>query len=381
MTTNPRKEDGRKIAEQPDQIKRVSDNWYQVKAQSLKFESWYDVVFTEMGLVCDCPDFQWRNIKCKHCYAVEFSQLLRREVWNQTRIHELSQINCRFCNSQNIRKNGSRKNKNYDLQRYFCNDCKKFFSFNIGFEKMRASPQMITSAMQLYFSGESLRNVQKFLKLQGLEISHIAVYKWIKKYVHLMETYLENIKPKVSDVWRADELYVRIKGNPKYIYALMDDETRFWIAKQVSDTKYTADIQPMFHQAKLTTQKRPLLFITDGAQNFMKAYRKEFWRDRDMQTKHMRHIHLAGDHNNNKMERMNGEIRDREKVMRGLKNGHTPIIEGYRIYHNFIRPHMGLEGKTPAEVAGIKVGGENKWITIIQNASNQPRVNRRMRSH
>ncbi|AIF84438.1 hypothetical protein NTE_02386 [Candidatus Nitrososphaera evergladensis SR1] len=27
----------------------------------------------------------------------------------------------------------------------------------------------------------------------------------------------------------------------------------------------------------------------------------------------MRRIHLAGDHSNNKMERMNGEIRDRER--------------------------------------------------------------------
>jgi len=30
---------------------------------------------------------------------------------------------------------------------------------------------------------------------------------------------------------------------------------------------------------------------------------------------------------------------------------------------------MALEGKTPAEKAGIKVEGENKWVAIIQNAS------------
>lgn len=27
-----------------------------------------------------------------------------------------------------------------------------------------------------------------------------------------------------------------------------------------------------------------------------------------------------------------------------------------------------LNGKTPAEVAGIKVEGQNRWITVIQNA-------------
>jgi hypothetical protein len=30
---------------------------------------------------------------------------------------------------------------------------------------------------------------------------------------------------------------------------------------------------------------------------------------------------------------------------------------------------MALKGKTLAEAAGIKIEGDNKWITIIQNAS------------
>ncbi len=34
---------------------------------------------------------------------------------------------------------------------------------------------------------------------------------------------------------------------------------------------------------------------------------------------------------------------------------------------------MGLNGKTPSEIAGIKVEGENKWITLIQNASRRDR--------
>jgi hypothetical protein len=49
------------------------------------------------------------------------------------------------------------------------------------------------------------------------------------------------------------------------------------------------------------------------------------------------------------MERLNGEIRDREKVMRGLKKSDTPIIPGYQIYHNYVRPHEALKGKTPAD--------------------------------
>jgi len=80
---------------------------------------------------------------------------------------------------------------------------------------------------------------------------------------------------------------------------------------------------------------------------------------------------LTGEHHNNKMERMNGEVRDREKVMRGLKKPDTPILTGYQIFHNYIRPHEALGGKTPAELAGICIEGSNKWITLIENAQTE----------
>jgi putative transposase len=87
------------------------------------------------------------------------------------------------------------------------------------------------------------------------------------------------------------------------------------------------------------------------------------------------HPRTEGIVHNNKMERMNGEVRDREKTMRGLKNTDTPILKGLQIYHNFIKEHEGLGGKTPAEAAGITVEGQNKWMTIIQNAKHLQSVN------
>lgn len=46
----------------------------------------------------------------------------------------------------------------------------------------------------------------------------------------------------------------------------------------------------------------------------------------------------------------------------------TPILKGYEIYRNYFRTH-GLNGKTPSEACGIEINGDNKWITLIQNAS------------
>lgn len=95
----------------------------------------------------------------------------------------------------------------------------------------------------------------------------------------------------------------------------------------------------------------------------------EYWtRPIETRTQHISHIHFKRDMNNNKMERLNGEFRDREKVMRGIKKDDSVMFDGYQMYHNYLRPHMGLDGNTPAEKCGIKIEGNNKWITLIQNA-------------
>jgi transposase-like protein len=337
----------------------------------------YNVTRTKafaIGWICDCPDFTYRQVKCKHIWAVEISVKLREVV--KPRVIEPIDIHaCIYCKSQNLIKWGIRHNKYGDIQKFSCKSCGRFFTVNLGFERMKHNPQGITTAMQLYFSGESLRNVAKSLKLLGVVVSHQTVYNWIAKYTELMRKYLDKITPQVSDTWRADELFLKVKGNMKYLYAMMDNETRFWIAQQVADTKYTADITPLFREGKKAAGKAPSIVITDGAFNFHSAFEKAYYREsRALMSQHIRHVRMSGDKNNNRMERFNGELRDREKVTRNIKKSDTPILAGMQIYHNYVRPHMALRGRTPAEVAGIQVKGRDKWLTIIQNAHKEREV-------
>lgn len=114
--------------------------------------------------------------------------------------------------------------------------------------------------------------------------------------------------------------------------------------------------------------------ITDGLHAYELAYKREFYAHQKPVTKHIEHVTWKGDKGNQKMESFNGTVRSREKVMRSLKREDSPILDGYQIFHNHMRPHMGLGGKTPAERAGIEIEGENKWLTLIQNASKQSKV-------
>ena len=365
-----RQERGQAIAQKPNQVQRLSEKFYKVASQSR--EIMYDVARTKsfaIGWVCNCPDWEFRQVKCKHIWAVEFSLKLREKV-KEFVIQPVAINSCAFCHSSNLKKYGVRRNKCGNLQRFLCADCERTFSVNLGFEKMKHNPHGVTTAMQLYFSGESLRNTARSLRLLGVQVSHKTVFMWIKKYTALMEKYLDKITPQVSDTWRADELFLKVRGNMKYLYALMDDETRFWIAKEISDTKYHADVHDLFKQGRKVAGKAPFHIITDGAPNFHAGIESEFWREKkQLALVHERDIRFGGQIHNNKMERLNGEIRDREKVVRGVKKPDSPLIAGYQIYHNYVRPHMALEGRTPAEAAGIKVQGQNKWVTLIQNAS------------
>ena len=42
-------------------------------------------------------------------------------------------------------------------------------------------------------------------------------------------------------------------------------------------------------------------------------------------------------------------------------------------YHNFIKPHMALDGKTPSEKAGITIEGNNKWLTLMKTSLSHKR--------
>ena len=88
-------------------------------------------------------------------------------------------------------------------------------------------------------------------------------------------------------------------------------------------------------------------------------------------TRNIRSVSVRHNGLNQKVERLNGVFRDRERVMHGMDNKDSAqkLIDAYRIHYNFVRNH-GSIGKTPAEQAGIKLDlGQNKIESLIKMAS------------
>jgi hypothetical protein len=57
----------------------------------------------------------------------------------------------------------------------------------------------------------------------------------------------------------------------KYVYALMNNKTCFWIA-ELADTKFISDLSPRFQLGKQVAEKSPKTLITDSAPKFHEAY-------------------------------------------------------------------------------------------------------------
>jgi len=57
--------------------------------------------------------------------------------------------------------------------------------------------------------------------------------------------------------------------------------------------------------------------------------------------------------------------------MRALKKTDSAFIDGQRVYYNHIRRHSALDGKTPAEAAGLHLNLKgNKWLEFIERDQN-----------
>ncbi len=373
QTTNERITRGAEIASKPNQITRIDDYTYTVRSQSSN--GIYELMSTEHGWICSCPDHMYRGVCCKHIHAVEISRRMREAVQQEipkTVIKQIDLTKCKQCESNNVVKDSIRHYKKGDVQQYKCKDCGKRFTQNLGFERKHATPEQITMAVDLVFSGLSTRKAATTLKGMGVKTSHQTVLNWATEYAEIMETFADKITPQVGEQWRTDELYLKIKGNRKYLFAMLDSETRFWIAKMVATHKGNDDVAPMFKQAKKVAGKVPTTLISDKAANFHNAWKKQY-KSKNFLHKETEHIHdvaFDGIHHNNQMESFNGAtLRHREKVTRGLKKDDSSIISGLRIYHNFVRPHLGLPNKmTPAEAAGITIQGDNKLLTMIRAA-------------
>ena len=122
-------------------------------------------------------------------------------------------------------------------------------------------------------------------------------------------------------------------------------------------------------KARLAARFRPRVFATDRLCPFGKALKKIFWyagvRVRYTWQTHLTKKYRSG---NNGHERFDGKLGDVLKGARGIKERQSPLFKLLIVHRNFIEPHLGLGGVTPARTDGITING-TPWRTLVACAA------------
>lgn len=332
------------------QIKRESENVFLVKSQSNQ-STFHRVEWKRDKWICDCRDYIKRGRPCKHIYAVNFLLDLPRVVLSNS---EAFRKLCPYCGSMDIRPKGFRYNKSGPIRMFKCRSCGKRFKDEALPRYGGSKGALAIIATDLHFKGLSIRAIKDHLwRVYGVEVSRATIHRWIMKITNILKTAFEEVKLKVGEKWLADETIVKVNGQPKYLWNVMDYETRAYIASLLTSRREAEDAVKAIKEAIRNAGSLPKTLVTDG----LKSYRKAL-ELLGLPINHISNAGLAKDENNNRMERLHGTIKGWIKSKRGARGKFKELIDGYRIYYNYLRPNTALNEKSPAKT-------EQKWVSVI----------------
>jgi transposase, IS6 family len=81
------------------------------------------------------------------------------------------------------------------------------------FAGFRFPPVVITLAVRWYLRfGLSYRDVEELLAERGIEVDHVTVYRWVRRFTPLFFEAARPCRHTPGDRWFVDETYVKVSG-------------------------------------------------------------------------------------------------------------------------------------------------------------------------
>lgn len=380
---NSRLTGGLEISKKQNWITENSDGSFSVPSQNTE-EIVYRVRILKGKWNCNCPDFKYNSVdregfECKHIIGTKFwiaTKVYLKEETETPKVFSEDSIQCEKCGSIRVIKYGTYSQK----QVYKCKDCSHKFAPSL-LKKAKFSPELVSLTLDLYFSGMSLRKIARTISDHTeTRIGATTVYDWIQRYIPKISEYANSLNPELSDTWHGDELFVKMKkgidykiGSKHYdkiafLWNVMDRKTRFLLASKLSAFRDDRGAFQAFKEARKNSHGQfPEKIFVDKAtayNNIGNGTIVKGWNPQVIAKAGIKKPHA----NNNRIERLNGTLRERVKVSRGWKSFESAIAEGQRIHYNFVKPHHSLEGMTPAQRASIGINTKNKWLTLLELA-------------
>ena len=355
------------IVARGDQIRSLSPVRYEVRSQS-RPDRKYEIRIRKDRWSCSCIYHRSTRRVCIHILAVRFRAKLGDPSDEGAVARE-----CPRCNSSQVIRFGRRHNLRGTVNRFLCKACGTRFTNGEGELRLRHDPRTVALALDLYFRGLSLRKVSDHLKqAYGLHVAPVTIYGWIAHFTPKAARWMDSLGARTGERWHMDETVVTSDGNPRWVWNVVDADTRFLMATHVTKLRRLRDARVPLRRAKVATPDRPLAILTDGLAAYRKAIGQElaFRSGAEVVNPHVRVPSIRAKKSNNLVERLHGTEKERIKVMRGFhgRKGPKLLMEGFRVHYNMVRPHTAL-GTTPAVAADLPDPGRFRWKEVLKQAN------------
>lgn len=173
----------------------------------------------------------------------------------------------------------------------------------VCYARHRFSPAIIQHAVWLYFRfALSYRDVEDMLAERGIDVSYETVRRWVLKFGRIYAQQIRRRRPRPSDQWHLDEVFLKIGGEIVYLWRAVDDEGEVLDILVQSKREKKAALKLL---RKLLKRQGyvPNAIVTDRLRSYGAALRELNLADR----------HVTGGRSNNRAEVSHQPTRRRER--------------------------------------------------------------------
>ena len=115
--------------------------------------------------------------------------------------------------------------------------------------------------------GLSYRDVEELLVERGVEVDHVTVYRWVRRFTPLLAEAARPCRYAVGDRWQVDETYLKVAGRWRYVYRAVDQVGQV-VDVFVSRQRDATAAHRFFQRAIGTTKVAPVEVVTDRAATY-----------------------------------------------------------------------------------------------------------------